>query len=328
MLEFNDDLIVRYLENACSEEEEMSLLEWLKSSEENTIAFLTFKKIYNLRKIKRYSDQTYINNALLKFDLRIESDHREQKRKSLLRFTKYAAILLLGILIPAIYLLYIKEKPVELITVNVNASDQIKTILLPDGSKVWINNGSSFIYPASFSRNERKVTIIGEAYFEVKPDSLHPFLVETKAISVRVLGTSFNVNTKTADSTIETTLVKGKVIIQNNLGKDMLQLLPGQMARFNSKTQAVSVNDVNTNVYTSWRNGLLVFYKATLNEITEKIENFYHVKITINSKNPIQNKYNFVFRRTQPLSTVLEMLKFVAPITYRKYDEQVYINLK
>ncbi|NWJ50367.1 MAG: FecR family protein [Bacteroidetes bacterium] len=328
MANFTEELIVKYLNDDFSKEEELLLLEWLKESEENKIVFLTFKKIYNLRKIKDYSEPDHLENALYKFNERTEFVLKNQRRDFIIRYSKYAAIFILLITIPFVFWLANKESPIELTTVKVGMSDPIKTITLPDGTKVWINNGSTFSYPVAFSRNERKVIIDGEAYFDVKTDSLHPFLVDAGAIRVRVYGTSFNVKTNIPNKTIETTLVKGRVSVQNNQGEDLARLVPGEIARYENKTKEIKVSQVNTELLTSWHNGLVIFNKAMLSEITKKIEEVYNVKIIINSKNQINNKFNFVFRRTESFDMVMEMLKFVAPIQYKKYNDQVYINLK
>ena len=328
MPEFSEELIIRYLENNFSTEEEQLLLEWLKASEENSIVFLTFKKIYMLRKIKHYSDPIFQENALLKFNQRTQLIQKKQRRVFILKYTKYAAIFLVLISLPFIFWLLNKEVPIELTTIKVGLSDSVRTVVLPDGTKVWLNNGSTFSYPVAFAKDERKVIIEGEAYFDVKTDSLHPFYVQAGGIRVRVYGTSFNVNTNSANSTIETTLVRGKVSLQTKQGRELVRLLPGQKAQYKEITKELNVNPVNTDLYTSWHNGLVKFDKATLTEIAKKIEELYNVRIIINSKSPIKNKINFVFRRTESLEMVLEMLKFVAPIQYKKYDDQVYLNLR
>ena len=328
MLNFSDDIIIKYLDDNSSPEEELLLLNWLKESEENCTMFLSFKRVYNLKRIKQYSDPVYLNNALFKFDNRIKGIGQNYKRILVEKYIKYAAIFIFFVVTPFLFWILNRERPVELTSVNVGVHDSIKTVILPDGSKVWINNGSIFTYPVAFTEGERKVKIEGEAYFEVKTDSVHPFLVQTGVVTVRVCGTSFNVNAHAEDSTVETTLVQGKVILQNGQGKKMVGLNPGQLAVYNRKSRTIKVSNVNTDVFTSWRNGLFVFDNASITEIAKKIEDFYNVRITINIKNPIPNKYNFVFRQTQSLNTVLEMLKFVAPINYQIYDDQVYLNLK
>lgn len=326
MAEFNENLIIRYFENNITPEEEELLLDWLKLSEENSIVFLTFKKIYTLKKIKYYADPVVQENALARFNQSTQLIKKEQRRNHILKYTKYAAIFILLLSLPFAFWLTNKEVPIELTTIKVGLSDSVKTILLPDGTKVWVNNGSTFSYPIAFAKNERNVIIEGEAYFDVKTDSLHPFYVQAGSVKVRVYGTSFNVNTN--HNTIETTLVKGKVSVQNRKGKELVRLLPGQKAEYKETTNEIKVKPVNTDLYTAWHNGLVKFDKATLPEIAKKIEELYKVRIIINSKKPINNKINFVFRRSESLEMVLEMLKFVAPIQYKKYNDQVYVNLR
>jgi ferric-dicitrate binding protein FerR (iron transport regulator) len=328
MSEFTHDLIIKYLENTLPEDDEQVLLDWIKASETNLEFFLTCKKIHALGKIRNYSEPLLISKALQTFNQRTKSFQKRQKRKVLVRFSKYAAILFFTLAIPALIWFAIHEKPIQLTTVTVDRVEPVKMILLPDGSKVWINNESSFTYPISFSQRNRKVTLDGEAFFEVKTDSLRPFIVTVNDMQVKVFGTSFNVNTNTSDSTILTTLVTGHVAISDLEGNNLTMLSPGQLASFHQRDKRIGLRQVNTDLYTSWRKGLLVFDKASLTEITDKIETVYNVNITINTQNQVQNKINFVFRKSQSIDTVMEMLKFVAPISYKKYDDQVYINLK
>jgi transmembrane sensor len=328
MSEFTNELIIKYLENNLLEGDEKVLLNWIQASETNREFFLTCKKIYALGKIRHYSDPLLMNQALQTFNQRTKSIQKLQKREVLVRFSKYAALLFLILAIPALIWFAIHEKHVQLVTVTMDSVEPVKMILLPDSSKVWINNESSFTYPVSFGEKNRKVTLDGEAFFEVKTDSLRPFIVTTTAMQIKVYGTTFNVNTNTSDSTVLTTLVKGLVAIGDLEGNNIAMLSPGQLASFHKHDKKIGLRQVNTDLYTSWRKGLLVFDKASLKEITSKIEAVYNVNITINTRNQVQNKINFVFRKSQSLDTVMEMLKFVAPLRYKKYDDQVYINLK
>jgi transmembrane sensor len=328
MANFNEELIIKYLENTFSDEEELLLIEWLKESEENRNIFLTCKKIYNLRNIKHYSNPAHLENALHNFDLRTQSLMKQQHAGLILRYTRYAAILFLILALPVLFWFIVREKPVQYATVTMDSYEPVKTVILPDGTKVWVNNESTLTYPLKFNKAERPVTLAGEAYFEVRTDSLHPFIVKTNDIQVRVYGTSFDVNTNTSDNTAITTLVSGRVSIRDAGGNNVAMLTPGQLASFNYQTRKVDLHQVNTDVYTLWRKGLIVFDKASLNDITAKIEQFYNVNITVNAKNPLQNKINFVFYKSQPLDTVMEMLKFVVPINFKKYNDQVYINVR
>jgi ferric-dicitrate binding protein FerR (iron transport regulator) len=331
MLSFNEEFIIKYIENSCTTEEVESLSVWILLSDENKEHFLTIKKLYNLKKINHYSQPLQLESALGKFNQQIEDSKKNQKRQFILGFTKYAALVVLFFGISFLFWLKMNtnvEQSAELYTVNVAKRSPVKVVTLPDGTKVWLNSGSSFQYPVSFSKTERNVKLKGEAFFEVKTDSLRPFIVQADSLRVKVYGTSFNINTDTYDKTIETTLVTGCVAVQNSNGKDLAILRPDQMAIYNSQTKNIEIDRVNAKLYTSWRLGLITFEKVSINEITNKLQEFYQVNIIINKGRKIDNKYNFVFRKNQSIDQVLEMLKFVTPINYKKYGDTIYVNLK
>lgn len=326
MPEFTGELIIKYLDNSLSEQEEQKLLIWLKESDENREIFLTCKKIHSLGKIRHYSQPIPLEIALQKFNSRVESSRRARIRERSIQLTKYAAILVFLLVIPTVLWYVFRENKVNYHTIEIAENDPVKSVLLPDGSKIWINQNSSLTYPQTFDKNERVISLEGEAFFQVKTDSLHPFIVKTNGMHVKVYGTVFNVNTRNQGS-IETTLVSGSIGIADSKGKSIAMLVPGQMASFNKESQSLKLAHVNTDLYTSWHKGLYIFDKATLADIAKKIEEVYGIHITINTTKPV-SKANFVFRKTQPVDTVLEMLKFVLPIDYKKYNDQVYINLK
>lgn len=328
MAEFEGELIIKYLDNNISEAEEQILLDWIKSSDENREIFLTCKKIYALGKIHFYSNSNQLNTALESFHNRTNAFKITRTRQLIKSISKYAAVFAFLIAISAGLFYIFKTKPAKYTTLLVEKNDPVRTITLADGTKVWVNSLTSFSYPEEFKGKERVVTLNGEAFFEVKTDLLRPFIVKTNGMQVRVHGTTFNINTNNTDGTIKTTLVSGSVAISDNKGADLVTLVPGQLAVFNKTNKEISLNNVNTDLYTSWHKGLYIFYKSGLEDIVTKIEEVYQINITINYTKPIQNKINFVFRKTQPFDTVMEMLKFVIPIEYKKYNEQVYINLK
>lgn len=328
MPDFTGELIIKYLDNSITETEEKQLLEWLQASEENREMFLTCKKIYSLGKIRHYSNRIQLESALEKVTKQTENIRKNKSRQIYIRISKYAAILVFILVIPSLLWFVFRTKPQQYQTIEISENEPVKSIVLPDGSKVWINNNSSFAYPESFSQNKREVSLEGEAFFQVKTDSLHPFIVKTNGMQVRVYGTTFNINTRGQRNLIETTLVSGKVGIGDTEGNTLATLSPGQLASFDQVKRKVRLTEVNTDLYTSWHKGLFIFDKASLTDITRKIEEVYNVRVTVNTTKPLNNKANFVFRKNQPVDTVLEMLKFVLPVDYKKYNDQIYINLK
>ena len=154
-------------------------------------------------------------------------------------------------------------------------------VLLPDRTKVYLNAGSRLIYPENFSGETRKVYLVGEAFFEVKHDVNHPFIVMVGDLSIKVLGTRFNVSAYPADNVIETVLSEGKVSLgQNNAGffDKATDLVPDQMASFDKTTKKTNVKTVDSDDYTLWTEGILKFESTDLNRILKQVERFYNIR--------------------------------------------------
>ena len=122
----------------------------------------------------------------------------------------------------------------------------------------------------------------------------------------------------------ETTLVEGKVVIQNKQGNNLAMLAPGQMAQYDKTSQYLAVKAVDPERYTAWRHGLIVLTNATLDDITGKLSELYQVHFTIKGAKS-HTSYNFSFRKGQPIDKVLEMLSFIAPIKYNVEGKEILI---
>lgn len=154
-------------------------------------------------------------------------------------------------------------------------------ITLPDGTKVFLNAGSRLAYPDLFTGDTREVLLMGEAYFEVKHDAKHPFVVLANDLRIKDMGTKFNVSAYPADGRIETVLTEGKVSIrQNNAGifsRDT-ELIPGQLASFDRRTNQMQVKQVNVEDYILWTQGIMKFETVDLNRLVKKLERFYNIR--------------------------------------------------
>ncbi len=153
---------------------------------------------------------------------------------------------------------------------------------LVDGSKVWLNAGSSLTYPVSFVGNERKVSVTGEAYFEVAPNASMPFIVSHGAMNARVLGTHFNVNAFEDDGAdIQVTLLEGSIKINN--GKATRLLKPGQQALVSNEVKIK--NDVDLDRVMAWKNGYFHFDNASLQHVLNEISRWYDVDVVYEGVN-------------------------------------------
>lgn len=146
-------------------------------------------------------------------------------------------------------------------------------LVLPDGSKVWLNAASSITYPVAFSGGDRKVKVSGEVYFEVTKDPTKPFIVEMEGgHDVQVLGTSFNINSYKDEGKIRTTLVEGSVRIG-----DQVVLRPGQQSV--EAEGNLKVIDVNIDQVLAWRNGNFDFHDKKLEEVMRELSRWYDIDV-------------------------------------------------
>jgi transmembrane sensor len=179
-------------------------------------------------------------------------------------------------------------------------------LMLPDGSKVWLNAASSIKYPTVFTGNERKVEVTGEAYFEVVKNSA-PFRVKiNEETEIEVLGTHFNVNSYENEESVNTTLLEGSVLVKNNSGK--LVLRQGQQARVAGSEKIKLVTDVDVEKVMAWKNGVFNFQDATLEEVMRQLERWYDIEIVYEKNIP---KLEFYGKMGKDLSlqTVLRGLE-------------------
>jgi ferric-dicitrate binding protein FerR (iron transport regulator) len=156
-------------------------------------------------------------------------------------------------------------------------------ILLPDGTKVYLNAGSRLVYPELFTDKTREVFLVGEAFFEVKHDNEHPFIVQTTDIRIRVLGTKFNISAYPSDNIIETVLTDGRVQLQQNssgLLQETTDLIPNQLAAFNKTNNEIKLDMVDPDNYILWKDGICKFESTDLSRIVKKLERFYNIRVT------------------------------------------------
>ena len=154
----------------------------------------------------------------------------------------------------------------------------IYSLVLADGTKVYLNSGSSLEFPSRFGKKERLVKVSGEAYFEVAKNKEWPFVVSAGETGVKVLGTEFNVKSYADEAGVYTTLVEGSVAILRG-GKELLRLRPGEQSYYNKGVGNVTVKEVDTGVFTAWKDGMFYFKDMTLGEILKTIARWYDVEV-------------------------------------------------
>ena len=190
------------------------------------------------------------------------------------------------------------------------------SLVLSDGTKVFLNADSELKYPVEFSDGKRIVDLKGEAYFEVHKDSLRPFVVRMNGSEVTVLGTSFNVNTYGDDGQIYTTLVNGSVRVSSVKNGQAEVLKPGMQSVMDVQSGQLTVREVDVEPYVAWREGRFVFRAMTLDLIMRQLQRWYDFEVFY--QNPELKDYEFrgVIKRDMDLDKVLSVIKVTTNVDF------------
>jgi transmembrane sensor len=200
-------------------------------------------------------------------------------------------------------------------------------IILPDGTRVWLNAGSSLRYPMAFDTKERRVELKGEGYFEVQKVNSGigkvPFYVETPTQIVQVLGTEFNISAYDDDQVVKTTLISGKVNVSDRSNNLQETLNPGEQA-VQINGGAFKVTKVNAESSISWKNGNFMFEDMYLRDIMKQLCRWYNVEID-ESQIP-QTRYNIFISRNETLQSVLNMLGSTGNLKFQLNNNRIKIT--
>ncbi len=197
-------------------------------------------------------------------------------------------------------------------------------ITLADGTKIWLNAGSSLSYPVHFTGNSREVYLSGEAFFEVAANRSKPFYVITNDLKIRVTGTRFNVTSYTNDAFTQAVLVEGKIEAEKNrLFGRSVELSPGERIVYDKKENKIQKDKVDIELYTSWVTGYLILENEPVDEIFKKLERYYDKKIMIEGLTN-QPRFTGKLNLADDLEKVLKNIAFSASFSVENKDD-VYI---
>ena len=202
------------------------------------------------------------------------------------------------------------------------------TIHLSDGTKVWLNAGSRLIYPSKFVDNTREVYLVGEAFFNVQHNAEKPFVVKTSNLSVKVLGTQFNVSAYPEDNSVQTVLTEGSVeVVKADAGlfEKSVFLKPGQMALWQKDGNETKVYDVDVEDYTLWTEGVFSFSNTDLNRIVKKLERYYNIRF--NYADPMDGSIRVSGKLdvAKDQQEVFEYLERLTGLNFNKINDWKYV---
>lgn len=256
-----------------------------------------------------------------------QKSHRKNITTSMVnRWSKVAAILLIPILTISIYLFIdsILNHPAGQIVRYIVPEGQKSNLILPDGTKVWLNSGSQLSVTTNGSKSMRTVQLLGEAYFDVAKDKKLPFLVETKDYTVKVYGTKFNVCAYGYMNTSETTLKEGSISILTN-SEEEIKMVPGQRF-FLTSEKKYSISQVDPDLYMNWKDNILKINNEKLQDLVVQMEHWYGINIRIDEFEKVKDLRYTLTIKTESLREMLELMKFVTPFEYKIEGENVILK--
>lgn len=305
----NINKLHRYIKNDLTAQEKTEVLSWIAKSEKNKQKFIALKNIWVMCGIAgSHRAITFSETA---------------KRKTIGQsFMRYAAIMVLGLIIGAVGMSYMNLNSSTSGTTIIEVPTGERSILtLPDGTKVWLNAESKISYASNFYSKNRAISFEGEAFFEVQEDTEHPFLIETNYGTIEVLGTTFNLQSYD-DLPFETTLVTGKVRFTSP-SKQQCELTPNQ--KLSILSGELLVNEVKALRGDEWKSDGFYFDNEDFKSIVRNLERQFDVEITLDSS---LNNLRFsgkIYRTTLP--EVLQIISKTQPLDYHFSDDHRRVEI-
>lgn len=262
-------------------------------------------------------DQVNLQNVYYKLHYKISKSLQQSKTTRLWQvFSRVAAIFFLPLLVISTFYLFDKTRVDDSGTVEMTFSAPSGTrskFILPDGTSGWLNAGSHLIYTAGFSTT-RQVSLEGEAFFDVRKDTKHPFVVKTKTFDIQVTGTRFSVYSYPDEDRADLVLESGNVIISDHFNGQTFKITPGQRFTMNQKTGSFNLAEVNVAEHTEWTEGKLYLRNEPLDIVARKLERFYNIDVKFADKEVLQYRFRAMLQ-DEALEDVLRFMEISLPVS-------------
>jgi len=326
------EILLKFLNDQCTEEELNEVIQWVKKD-----ALYNDGRQWGLHDWNNFQgaedlvDKEQFGSILNKIHQKIiqsqnQPTFKNQAVRVITWITKAAAIFLLPVLGILFYMLinqkadYTKSAGLMADSLQIITPVGSRTVLqLPDGSQVYLNNGSQLKYPQKFTDKVREVVLIGEGYFEVAHDPEKPFFVHAGKLKIKAVGTKFNIMAYPGEEVIATTLVEGKVFVEQETAgrevKPICSMMPGQHVSYNIKTGNIASTKGDIEKYIGWKEGKLIFNNEPIIQVANQLSRMFNVDIEIADE--IKDYTYTVTFIDEPLFQILDLMEIATPIKYK-----------
>lgn len=306
-----DKNLLKYFTGELSSSESKKFLQEVDSDESLKEDFIRYQNIYSVSQLSSLADDRAEGEE--SFGKFISSLNRSSRRDKISSFMKYAAVVVAVVSSTILATLYLSDRLEEesYNTLYVPAGQRAQ-LTLQDGTEVWLNAQSTLKYPSRFSKKQRKVEVVGEAFFDVVTDSKRPFIVGTPQVNLEVLGTQFNIYSYSEVDYVETTLIEGSLKVADKLNVNNSAILkPNEQLVIHDGVFTIS--HVYNKEHLLWKEGVYSFDNERLIDLIKKLEIYYDVTIEIEDPEIFDLKYTGKFRQRDGIDEILEILQIIQP---------------
>ncbi|MDR2920134.1 MAG: FecR family protein [Tannerella sp.] len=299
----NQEILKRYIKGYAADAEKVQVTEWAKVDERNMKELLALRRLYDI--------------TLWKENNKHPDQHKKTIRITFYRIGVVAAVFLF-LIVTNWYTYNLREKMPDVImqTIRVPAGQRVE-LTLTDGTNVWLNAGSTFIYPNNFEADKREVTLNGEGYFNVATDKQKPFIVKTSFRNIEAVGTEFNVLAYQKSPLFEVSLLEGEV----NVGESGKQVKLQPDEKLFLSDGRLMKERIHNYDYLLWKNGLICFDDETMDSMVEKLELYFDTKVIVENTSFMKRKYTGKFRTKDGLEHILKVFQLKDSFIYERDEE-------
>lgn len=314
-----EGLLEAYLTDTITPEDMTTLNGWVSACAENAQLFERIREVWFSLSVANRNLVFDSRKGYKQFIKRVRNTERKSLCHRLMPMVRYAVAAVVAVLlVVGAYVSGRRDVEVHFAEITTEAPmGSTAEVVLPDGSLVVLNAGSRIVYSQGFGMDNRNVTLQGEGYFEVERNESVPFVVSSEQMTVRVLGTKFNLCDYNENQEAAVTLVEGKVDVTNNHDQIHVEITPDMRAVINKESHAMVVEKTSATDNTQWREGYLFFDEEPLADIARELERCYGVEISIQREELKEYKfYGKLPSRQLSIEEVLDILSSASQINY------------
>jgi len=315
-----EDLLLKYINGDCTDEEKVTIADWLDADPKNMKEYLALRKLNDI--MIWQTDADVAPQKKIK-----EKTVSRRGNKYLIEVLKIAAIFVFAFLISHYFLpgniSQIHEGTLQ--TLRIPAGQRAE-ITLGDGTKVWLNAKTTLTFPDQFSEDVRQVRLDGEGFFDVSPDKSRPFIVSTAKHQVKVWGTKFNLMAYSNSEGFETSLLEGAVEVLTPGSSTGLMLKPNEQATL--KDGQMVVGSIHNMDHFLWREGILSFDNAAFTELVHQLELYFDLTIEVKNNRVLNYRCTGKFRTKDGVEHILKVLQLENKFSYTIDDKRSKITIE